>query len=209
MLAALAISLLLHAILAGYLRWPGMRLSQEPQNVIVRHITISRIVPPPPRRLPIAPSPKASTVPARTRTTVAPPALLHHGTSGPPSGSGVVPAAHVSTPSPTVTPSPQATAPAGFACVHPNASPAVASSPAPVELPADARTSKANGTAAIAVTLDDQGHVTATRIAQSSGNDALDRAALQMAQDASYAPKLVACKPVAAQYTYTVKFAPW
>ena len=56
---------------------------------------------------------------------------------------------------------------------------------------------------------DAQGHVTNTSVAKSSGSTALDAVAIALAKGATYSPALVKCKPVAAAYTFTVKFSPW
>lgn len=71
------------------------------------------------------------------------------------------------------------------------------------------RAARASGTAAVAVTLAPDGSVVAYAIAESSGNSALDRAALQMASSARYTPKIVACKAVAGSYLFRVKFVAW
>lgn len=207
LLAALAISLLLHAILAGYLRWPrGTGTSQEPQIIVVRHVTIARIVPHTPA--PARPIPTHPPQAAAAHAKIAPPALTHTGTHGPPATAGL-PAPGRAPPSaaPKVTASPQPVA--GGACVRPDASPSVSASPPVADIPPEARIAKVSGTAAIAVSLDAQGRVTGAKVAQSSGSTGLDQAALQMAQNATYAPKLTACKPVPGDYTFTVKFVAW
>jgi TonB family protein len=88
-------------------------------------------------------------------------------------------------------------------------SPAVTATAQPADIPPEARASKTNGTAAIQVQIDPQGHVTDATVSQSSGNVSLDAVAMQMARAATYTPALVKCKPVASAYTFTVKFVAW
>jgi len=208
LLAALALSLLIHLFFAGYLQWPAALQAYREREVIVRHVTIARIVPrtppPPASPRPLPPRPAA----ASSRNRIAPPQIAHRGTRG--LAAAAVPPAPVasSTPAYKATPSPKPSQIAG-ACVRPDASPAVASSPSVAEIPPDVRAAKASGTAVIAVSLDVNGRVIKTAIAQSSGNTGLDRSALQMAQSATYAPKLVGCKAAPADYDFTVKFVAW
>lgn len=211
MLAAIVLSVLLHLILAGYIRWPFNQPSQQNEIVKVRRITIAHAVPhtPPPTPPPTPrPTPRATAPPA---TKVVPPHVTTRTAKGPPIAHGVAPS---SGPSATTsatqapTPAPAATAVA-LACMQHDITPAVTATPQPVDIPADARASKASGVAAIQVQLDAQGNVTDTSVAKSSGSTALDAVAIALAKDATYSPALVKCKPVAAAYTFTVKFSPW
>ncbi len=86
----------------------------------------------------------------------------------------------------------------------------VATPPPPTpDIPAAARGAAVSGTARVRVTVDPNGTIAAASLAQSSGDSGLDLAALAMARSASYAPATHACKPVAAEYVYAVKFVAW
>jgi TonB family protein len=203
MIAAIAISILIHLILAGYLRWPFNLQSAEGPVVKVRTVTVVRIPPhtPPPAPVPTAhPAPKPSVIPV---------AVKPRGSKGPPVARVLAPVAG-KTASPTRTPAPSAS-PTGLAkaCFAHGISPAIAATAPPVDIPPDVRASKASGVAQIQVQIDPQGEVTNTTVAQSSGNAGLDNVAEQMAKSATYSPALVKCKPVASVYTYSVRFFAW
>ena len=207
LLAALVLSLLLHAILAGYLRWPTAPPSREQIQIVnVRHATIARIAQ---RRRP-APAPLHRAKPS-IASHVAPPALSNRGTKGPPQGIAVAvrQAAVAVTPLPTPQPTASAVQPAGAPCIRPDAAPQIASTPNPSAIPGDVRARKGSGTARVTVSLDAAGHVLDAKLAQSSGDPGLDLTAVQMAQSATYAPRVVACKAVAGQYTFSVRFVAW
>jgi TonB family protein len=207
MLAAIAISLLLHLLLAGYIRWP-FNQSNETPIVKVRRITIARVVPhtPPP---PPSPTPIPTARPSATAKVV-PPATTSHGSKGPPVAHAIAPPVVAKTTAPTATPAPTA-APTllAQACLQHDISPAVSATAQPVDIPPQARASKTNGIASIQVQIDPQGHVTDASVSQSSGDAGLDAVAMQMAKGATYTPGLVKCKPVASAYTYKVKFVAW
>lgn len=208
MIAAVAISLLLHLILAGYIPWPFNQPREETQIVKVRQMTIARIVPHTPPPPTPAPVPRAT--PA-VKVKVVPPAVTTRGVKGqrvplavsPMSGKTAAPPA---TPQPT----PSATAVAQ-ACQFHDISPAISATadPASIGIPPEARAAKVSGTAQIQVQIDPQGAVAKASVAQSSGNSGLDAVAMQMAKSATYTPALVKCKPVASTYTYSVKFVAW
>lgn len=205
LLAAIAVSLLMHLIFAGVVRWPLLqRLSQQQQVIRVRELRISRIVPTPP--------PTPVPTPVRTpvvRSSIAPP-VIHSHTVGPPVPHVAASAAAVTPgqlPTPAITPSPVAAHPGQ--CVSANASPAVESTPEGADISAEIRAAKATGTAAIRVSLDPQGRVTDTTIAQSTGNAGLDSVAMTMARQATYTPQYQGCTAVAGAYTFTVRFVAW
>lgn len=209
MLAAIAISLLLHLLLAGYIRWPFNQPSNETAIVKVRRITVARV----PRHTP-PPTPPPTPVPTPRATPVAtakvvPPAATSRGNRGPRVAHAIAPISG-KTPAPSATPAPTSTpAVTAQACSQHDISPAVAATAQPIDIPPDARASKANGTAAIQVQIDPQGRVTDASVSQSSGSAGLDALAVQMAKSATYTPALVKCKPVASAYTFTVKFFAW
>lgn len=210
MLTAIAVSLLVHLLLAGYIRWPFPSPSNEPVIVHVRRITIARAVPhtpPPPTPRPVTtphPAPAVSAV----KPKVVPPPIAPRGTSGPAVARTAAPAASSAAPSATPVPTPAPTTGAQR-CMDRDVTPAIAATAAPVEIPPEARAAKVNGTAAIRVQLDPQGRITSASVAQSSGNAGLDAVAMEMARGATYTPALVKCKPAAADYTFTVKFVAW
>ena len=208
LLGALLLSLLLHAMLAGYLRWPTAPPSREQiQFVNVRHATIARVAQ---RRRPARPRtrPVKQSLPSR----VTPPALTNRGTHGPPQGRAIAvpqPARAATTPVPTPQPTASPVRAAGAPCVRPDAAPQIAATPDAGAIPGDVRARKGSGTARVTVSLDAAGHVVDAKVAQSSGDPGLDLTAVQMAQSATYAPRVVACKAVAGQYTFSVKFVAW
>lgn len=205
LIAAIAISLLFHLLLAGYIRWPFLPPADETEIVNVRRMTVARIVPhtPPP-----APVPTPRVTPA-TKAKVIPPALTARGPRGPRASRVIAPIA-AKTPAPPATPAPTPAATAmAQACLAHDISPAVAATPPPVEIPPQTRASKVSGTAAIRIEIGPQGNVTSAAVSQSSGSTGLDAVAMQMAKSATYTPALVKCKPVASTYTFTVKFVAW
>jgi TonB family protein len=206
--AAFAISLLVHLLLAGYIRWPFNQPSNENEIVKVRRITVARVVPhTPPPPTPV-PTPRAT--PA-AKPSVVPPAVPTRGNRGPRVAHVVSPVSGI-TPAPPVTPMPTPTAVATSAvqaCMQHDISPAVAATSAPVDIPPEARASKVSGTAAVQVQINTDGRVTNATVSQSTGNMGLDQVAMEMAKGATYTPALVKCKPVASTYTYTVKFVAW
>lgn len=211
MLAAIAISLLLHLILAGYIPWPFNKPSPEEAIVKVRRITIARAVHTPPPTPPPTPLPTPRATAAPVQSKVAAPHVTSR-SKGPPVAHAIAPSAGTATASAapaTPEPTPSPTAVAVQACMQHDISPAVQASAQPVDIPPEARASKASGTAAIAVQIDAQGRVTDASVARSSGNTGLDAVAMEMARGATYTPALVKCKPVASAYTFTVKFVAW
>lgn len=207
LIAAFAISLLIHLLLAGYIRWPFGQ-STENEIVKVRQITIARITPhTPPPTPPPTPVPTPRVLPA-ARPSVIPPAVTTRGSRGPRVARGAPVSAATPAPLATPVPTPIAT-PVAQACLQHDISPAVSATSAPVDIPPEARASKTSGTAAIQVQIDPQGRVTDAAVSQSSGSAGLDNVAVQMAKDTTYTPALVKCKPVASTYTFTVKFSAW
>ena len=203
LLAAFAISLVLHLLLAGYIRWPVLlRPNEETQIAKVRIISVARVKPHSP-----PPSPPPTPV---IRASVAPPRAIAKSSKSPP----VVP--HVAGPSvsthtappPTPSPAPVVTT-AARPCLHNTTDPSVSATPDVGDIPPEVRAAKISGTAAIQVSLDPDGHVINTAVAQSTGSTGLDNVAIQMARNATYSPKMVDCKAVAGTYTFTVKFAAW
>ncbi len=197
-LFALALSLLVHLVIALLLRPPTPTTQGQAEVVSLerRHamIAMTKIPTPPPRpRHTPAPNPVASAPPSARKGP---------GAHGQISGAGK----EVPTPAPEL-PSPKAATNA--ACPQPDASPAVVATPGPPQIAPDVRASATNGTALVKVALDPAGQVSDASVTQSTGNSSLDVVALGMARDARYAPAYVACKAVASTYTFSVKFVAW
>jgi TonB family protein len=202
LLVALAISVLLHLLLAGYWYWPFTHNQPEEQLSNVRIVQITHRAPAPlqtraPKPLP---TPRIAT---KAHSKIAPPRIASH--NGRNATRGAVTYAP-QTPRPAVTATP---AHVVKGCANPNAGPAVAATPDTPDIAAEARASRITGVVAIDVSLDPAGNVTDTKVARSIGNGGLDASALAMAQNASYTPKYTACKGVASTYTFTVKFIAW
>jgi TonB family protein len=209
LLAALAISLLVHLLLAGYIRWPNILRPSEERVAKVRIITVARRTPPPPPTPPPAPVPTPAATP-RVRASIAPPRTVSHTPKGavpPPKSIG--PGVSARTPLPlTPAPTPLATS-SPSSCVHNTSDPSVSATPGVGEIPADVRAAKISGLAAIRVALDAQGRVIDASVAQSTGNSGLDSVAMQMARTATYTPRYVDCKAVAGNYVFKVDFRAW
>lgn len=102
----------------------------------------------------------------------------------------------------TATPAPTPTRPA---CAVPNASAQTTQKVTP-DMPEIARQMGASGTAQVKVSLDANGNVTNASIYTSTHNAALDKAAVQAAQQSKYRPDIVNCVPTAGSYLYVVTF---
>ncbi len=206
LLAAIAISLIVHLLIAGYIRWPFQRPNQEMPITKVRVITIARI----PRHTPPPPAPTPAATP-RVRASIAPPHTVAIKKNAPGAPKAAGPAIRLQTPGPS-TPAPQPTSPvtaSPSACINTTHEPGVATTPDVGEIPPDVRAAKISGTAAIVVSLDAQGRVTGAKVAESTGNTGLDTVATEMARSATYTPKTISCKAIASTYTFTIKFSAW
>ncbi len=203
LLVALALSLLVHLVVALILRPTSPTPQNQAEVLSIEHrpatIAVAKRTtpppPPPPKSTP-APSPVAS-APPRARM----------GVSGPAS-TGTAPTAAPETPAPA-SPTPSPAASANARCVAPNAGAAVAASPEPPDIAPGARTAGTSGVALVRVQLDPTGQVTSAGVLQSTGNASLDLVAVAMARGARYTPALHACKPIAAAYTFSVRFFAW
>ncbi|MBV9263884.1 MAG: TonB family protein [Candidatus Eremiobacteraeota bacterium] len=202
LLVAVALSLLVHLFIAVILRPAAPGLQNESEVVSIEHrpatIRLTKAPTPPPRPLPSPPpSPRAhASAPPKGRNP-------GRGTAG--AGRPAVATAPPAAPVPTPRPS----AAAANRCDRPNAGAAVASSPAPPEIAPATRAEGTSGVAVISVQLDPTGSVTGANVQQSTGNSSLDLVAVGMARDARYSPALHDCKPIAATYSYSVKFVAW
>lgn len=200
LILAFAVSLLLHVILASGFRWPDL-LRQQDQVEIVHIQHLSRTVVQH-AATPRPPTPAPPNSPAPTTAPAKHPSRTISGPGG--AGSGAATPAPAQTAAPT--PIPVASA---APCTKGDVPVAVTQSPAAPEIPAAARGAATNGIARVRVTLDAAGAVQKALVVESTGNAALDLAAVSMARAAQYSPALHDCKPVAADYTFSVRFASW
>lgn len=204
LLLALALSLLVHLLVAMRVRWPFEPPKSEVQTVHlerIRTVRVARMPTPPPPSTPRPPSPRPSASPHPRATKKAHPARTRRGTSGTahPQGSTV------KRPRPQPTPRPLPTS----TCSGADTPAALAASPAPPEIAPGARGDATSGTARIRVKLDATGAVVRTTVVQTSGNGSLDLVALSMARHARYTPATHACRPVAGTYVFSVRFVAW
>jgi TonB family protein len=198
LLVALALSLLVHAIVALVLHPATADFQSQPEAIsVVRRSTVivAHNTPPPPRHLQ-TPSPRNLT-PPRPRATGA--SVVRSEGSGPSRATPAPPP-----PAPTALPSA-----AGAGCAQPNAVAAVVATPAPPEIPPAVRAERISAVALVTVALDPQGDVTGASVAQSTGNSSLDLVAEGMAREARYSAPLHDCKPIAGNATFSVKFVAW
>jgi TonB family protein len=84
----------------------------------------------------------------------------------------------------------------------------IASPPQP-EIPPAARADQANGIARVRLVVNPQGGIESATIAGSSGSSSMDQIAVVMARAGQYAPATHACKAIASDYLFSVKFFPW
>jgi TonB family protein len=195
---AFVLSLLIHVLLALFAH--GLRGSRQNdvEVVTIEHRSDAMIhmaTPPPRPKVTPAPHPRPSSRPAPVRA---------HGAQPQAAGSGSRAAA---TAAPTPEPSAAATTPS--ACRKSDIGAAVTENPPQPEIPSGARAQGTSGIALVDVRLDAQGAVTGAAVSRGTGNSSLDLVAVGMARAARYAPALHDCKPVAAAYTFSVKFYAW
>lgn len=219
-----AISVALHAIFGPFVEWkPAVTGTPEP----IQTVTVTKVVTPKPTATPTpppspTPTPVTNTPPPQTppphqvKLLVHPPKQTSQSQGGPseqqytnksgseqgvPQGTATTspPAAAVAA---APTPAPTPTKPA---CANPNAD-ATATQKVTPDMPEIARQMGAQGTAQIKVTLDTKGNVTNAAVYKSTNNSALDKAALQAAQQSKYAPEIRDCVPTGGSYLYVVTF---
>jgi TonB family protein len=194
LVAAFALSLLLHLAVAYFLHPNREPTPNEVERVTIRHMLAltKRPTPPPlPKRTPVPhPAPTSRPAPRASK------AALPVGARGGLARASAAPTAPP-TPAPTAVPS---------SCAKPVV---VAAEPAPPHIPLSVRAQGTSGIASIAVRVDARGAVTAATVAQSTGNPGLDAIGVALAREATYTPATVDCKPVAGSYTFRIKFAAW
>ncbi|HEY1729462.1 MAG TPA: TonB family protein [Candidatus Baltobacteraceae bacterium] len=216
------ISVLLHGLFGPFVEWkPSNGGTPEPiQTVSVTKLQTPRPTPPPTPTP--TPPPKQTPQPTQpphvvTKLRVQPPKTHSNSNSGPSenaytntqgSESGVPQGnANTGPPAPTAGPATATAAPTPTkpACAVPNAAARATQKVVP-DMPEIARQMGASGTAQVKVTLDANGNVTAATIATSTHNSALDKAAVQAAQQSKYQPDIVNCVPTPGSYLYVVTF---
>ncbi len=196
LIVAFALSLLLHLILTGIIRWPFAPQSDEVQIVRIEHLHRTRIahIPPPPPRTPAPPPQHRAPVHVAKATAVNSNSTLTE-------GKAVFGTASPESPTPAATPTPN--------CATNDTPVQLIASPPPPEIPPAARAEQANGIAQVRLVVNPQGGIESATIAGSSGSSALDQVAVSIARAAQYSPATHACKAIASDYTFSVKFFPW
>lgn len=197
LLAAFAISLLIHLLWALFVRRTPPTSETQVETVTIRHRLTMTTMPTPqplPKRTPV-PHPVATSRPAPRATH----AMQSIGAQG---GNGRATAAPTQAPTPAATGTPTS-------CEKNDIDAVVLSTPAPPDIPVAARSEGTSGITLVDVKLDAQGTVTGAAVAQSSGNSSLDVVALGMARDSTYKAATHDCKAVASTYTFSVKFVAW
>lgn len=193
LLAAFALSLIVHAVLALFAH-PLRPQSQTETLIAMRRVKIVRVVPTPRPTPPPPPHHRASVTPPHVSST----ASRHTVTPiGPRRVANTTPVPTASA-LPTVTPCAGADEPAS-----------VVASPPPPQIAPAVRALDVSGTAAVLVQLDKNGSITGASIAQSTGDASFDSLAMSMAREATYAPARHSCTAIAATYLFKVQFYAW
>ena len=232
---AFVISLVLHAVTLPFFGLKARQeQKQDVEKVsVTKKIVVKPPTPPPPTPTPPPPTPPPKSTPPPVKQTnpppqpklklnvvhttskaasganetkyVAPPAGNENGNpngttaSGPPQPASTI----ASTPAPTVapptaTPKPQ--------CAVPNADAAIKGQAVEPDYPDQAREQGAEGTVRVKVTLDAAGNGVDFSIFKSSGNIALDQAAIKAARATQYTPEVVDCVKTAGSYLFDADF---
>ncbi|HUA09624.1 MAG TPA: TonB family protein [Candidatus Acidoferrales bacterium] len=195
LIVAFALSLLIHLILSGVIRWPFHPSTGEVQMVSIEHLHKTRIlhVTPPPRR---TPTPSVHKAPVHVAKAVAfnPNSHLTEGRAAFGSAS----------PAPTPTPEPTPNCATNDTPVQ-----LVATPSPPATIAPDARADGASGIARIRVVVSSDGAVESTSVVQSSGSSLLDVVATDIARASQYTPATHACKAIASAYVFGVEFSPY
>jgi TonB family protein len=194
LIVAFALSLLIHLIVTLFARWPFQAPTEEVQVVSITHVHTTRIAhaPTPP---PHTPQPAPSVV------ATAPPRKVAMGT-----GRGAVTAPSAA---PTPLPTPVPTVAATPNCTTNDSPVELVATPGPPDIAPGARADAANGITRVRVIVGPQGAVESATVVASSGSSSMDLVAVGLARAAQYAPATHACKAIASDYTFSVRWAPW
>lgn len=211
---AFLVSLLLNA--ASTLVYPDITQHHEdaPPDIVTLDRPKPTILktPPPPTPTPppkpqqhphvrVAPRPFAAAVP-HTHAVSRGPAVPAY--VPPKNGSTTSGTTGTDTSGPIETEAPGTPAPA---CANPNRDASVTNA-VPPDYPDSARDINLGPvTVLVQVTLDANGALVSTKIAQSSDNAAIDQAAVRAARESTYAARLVNCEPTAGDYIFRADFA--
>jgi periplasmic protein TonB len=228
---AFALSIILHFGFGGLVPYkPYVQKDQEVEKVSVsKKIKVVVPTPPPPTPTPPPPTPPPRSTPPPTKSTTPPEqpklklnvvkttsnktnntsaqnayvAPVKGSEEGNPNGTVAsappAPTAGPATAPPAPTPTPRP------ACAVPNKD-AVLTRGVEPEYPEIARQQGAVGTTQVKVTLTATGGVSAATVYKSSGNAALDNAAVAAARASSYAPETENCAPIAGSYLFRADF---
>ncbi|MGP6191416.1 MAG: energy transducer TonB [Vulcanimicrobiaceae bacterium] len=226
---AFVISVGLHLLLGPILGLykPPREDKAEVEKVSVTHkIKVIVPTPPPPTPPPTPPPPKQTPPPVHSTNPPPQPKIklnVVHTTSKSTTGSSehryVAPAAGSENGVPQgtaatgpVSTAPPATAPPATpaptpkpACANPHVD-ATVTRPVEPDYPDIARQQGATGTVQVKVTLTASGSVAGASVYKSSGNVALDGAAVKAAQESSYAAEVDECQPTAGSYLFRADF---
>lgn len=200
LLIAFALSLLLHIVFALFAHALRNSRQNDVEVVTIEHRSDAMIHLQTPR-----PRPKVTPVP-HPRPSTRPAAVATHGAQAKSTGTGTTGGPTAAAPTPAPAAAATAAAPA---CEKSDIGAAVTETPPQPDISSAARTDGTSGIALIDVQLDAQGAVTGAAVSHGTGNTSLDTVALDMARGARYSPALHDCKPVAAAYTFSVKFYAW
>lgn len=195
---ALMVGAMLEALLMGGILWVGSRTPPPKPTVPEKKIiAVHMVQPAPPKPVPIPPPPKPVVQPKPTpkpipRPTPVPQPVIHHTPAPKPLlAKAPAPTAPIYTPPAHTPPAPPPPAPS--AAVQQDAIASYAALlrtrvQADTRVPEAVRLMHTSGTAVISFRLTPSGQLLSARVAQSSGVDSIDRAALQAVQGGSYPP---------------------
>jgi protein TonB len=232
LLYGFALSVILHLILGPFLKFERTKVEEDqPQKVTVVRVPTPPPTPPPtptPKpTLPPTPPPKQTPPPQQTPAPQQPKIKINTqktesksntgpsestnkyttgNTQGIPQGEGTAapstappataaPATAAPTPRPTPTPA---------SCARPNVAATTLRAIEP-DTPPMAQQQGIQGVVQVVVSLDATSHVTGTRI-QSSPSAVLNQAALSAARQSTFQTEIRDCKPIAADYIFSVDF---
>ena len=200
LLIALALSLLVHLLVAIIVHWPSAHRREKPDIVTVSIVSLrhqrQRSVP--------TPAPTQKPVVALHRAPAAP----KHVAPKRPGTSHRRGASRPVQPSVVASPTPQPSS-STHLCSIPNAQATLVAAPTPPAILAVLRATSVAGITSVHVSLDPQAQVLTAAIAATSGSPQLDAIAVQMARQAQYAPARLSCRAVAGVYEFSVKFVAW
>src|SRR5579884_68944 len=228
-----AISVALHLIFGQFVKFQNSHTEEEQrQKVTVVRVPTPPPTPkptptPPPTPIPTpppetTPPPKQTPAPVQPKIKINTIKTMSHSNTGPteqankyttgntqgiPQGQGTAapaPTAPPATPAPAPpTPTPKPT-PTPASCARPNVAATTVHAVEP-DTPPMAQQQGITGDVQVIVSLDTNSHITSTKI-QSSPSVVLNQAALQAARQSTFQTEIRDCKPIAADYIFTVSF---